>query len=64
MRKKTVRWTVFADVVKERSDAKATAVAEKNPLLSAIKKARFGVLFLMKFAFASEISFGYEIASL
>ena len=51
MRKKTVRWTVFADVVKERSDAKATAVAEKNPLLSAMKKARFGVLFSMKFAF-------------
>ena len=30
LRKKTARWTAFADVVKERSDAKATAVAEKS----------------------------------
>ena len=37
LRKKTVRWTVFADVVKERSDAKVHGSAPKNPLLSAIK---------------------------
>ena len=31
-RKKTVRWTVFADVVKERSDAKAHGSAPKKSL--------------------------------
>ena len=30
LRKKTVRWTVFADVVKERSDAKAHGSAPKK----------------------------------
>ncbi len=32
MRKKTVRWTVFADVVKEQSDAKAHGSALKKTL--------------------------------
>ena len=32
LRKKTVRWTVFADVVKERSDAKAHGSAPKKSL--------------------------------
>ena len=32
-RKKTVRWTVFADVVKERSDAKAHGSAPKKSRL-------------------------------
>ena len=32
MRKKTVRWTVFTDVVKERSDAKAHGSAPKKSL--------------------------------
>ena len=32
MRKKTVRWTVFADVVKERSDAKVHGRAPKKSL--------------------------------
>ncbi len=31
LRKKTVRWTVFADVVKEQSDAKAYGSMPKNP---------------------------------
>lgn len=38
MRKKTVRWTVFADVVKEQSDAKVHRRAPKNLLLSSIKR--------------------------
>ena len=32
LRKKTVRWTVFADVVKERSDAKVHGSAPKKSL--------------------------------
>ncbi len=32
LRKKTVRWTVFADVGNERSEAKGTAVPGKVPI--------------------------------
>ena len=64
LRKKTVRWTVFADVVKERSDAKATAVAEKIPCSPPWKKHASACFFQWNSPSASEISFGYEIASL
>ena len=54
MRKKTVRWTVFADVVKERSDAKAHWGAPKKSLALRHKKnckpyfSRFAVFFFSK----------------
>ena len=64
LRKKTVRWTVLADVVKERSDAKATAVAEKIPCSPPWKKHASACFFQWNSPSASEISFGYEIASL
>ena len=42
MRKKTVLWTVFADVVKEQSDAKAHgSVPKKSLTLRQSKKAGF-----------------------
>ena len=54
LRKKTVRWTVFADVVKERSDAKVHGSAPKKSLALRHKKnckpyfSRFAVFFFSK----------------
>ena len=51
MRKKTVRWTVFADVGNEHSEA-IGALRRKNPFKRAKKKAStLSVLFSMKFAY-------------
>jgi len=47
-RKKTVRWTVFADVGNEQSEATGTAVPEKSPFLSC-KKSTISVLFFISY---------------